>query len=1201
MRILPLNTPDALDPEKQAKIDALESKIARLTQKKSRGGLTPAEKKALTGAKRSLGQLTRVNLPREFSRAAVEREISDFLGSNPMLDPVDAVLMPYLEGTAGELTDQYLPDQFGVEEDYFDNDPVRKMQATKAGIPVSDDHKAWKQVLDGPVIDRLVDLMIGGKKARMDYAAKQLVEMSETSIAPPQTVLAAWLHLRYQETDRTLSQQDVVPAQDLRPGQGFTIHGDPFRVVADENLNRVIEHAESGFRLNLDYMDQMPVDQGSRQSADQIDSPFSLAPKHFLETVNSSSMPQSLRDTVASWDYISKSPYSHSYYSKPGKSWSHTPEGIRRVSDHWNFTSQGPEIHAKTDKPVENNTHWTLAEYREGTWNVINSVPADDALLQAWRDKKEKDNNRRYKATRIAVDKKRLFARVTKTIWSSGRNARKIGEEVVVGRVVRASPASIWLDRGQGEPTRFAREKADFYLSKQAAENEQSSGLALFDNWIGEYEPIRFSLFNSDPLYGQEARLTGKQEGMFEDLPNEPMNESGRYGFDPKDVAKALMYEPNPTAAYVWGITLAVQGKTAVPKNRVNNLQKWEAKEALRAIKDFKKAASALDKAEANFRAGKPQEDFETGSLFSVVAWQANPKEFENTAFSLFGTGATGNQVGLFSNRGNDEPKPDTPQPAAQDEPESTAPAGGALFGGQTPGRIEDFGEKIGGARKDYAENYRDQRRSALELGLAAEPLGKTWPEPDYQKLIDAGADLEAVAFARAARDEVPNKPRSAWKLSRWVNQVTGLRDFEFDILGGKYDVAEVRRRVESVAGLTKTLNRMRLYQRLGHGQTLKGVTLESGRYTVFKGDKMEPPKVIWSVEKRTGSRRSPEVLAYGDNPDQAIDNFAKHAEHLLSRKRKNHKTKFIVYRYRVGGQANQWWIGKKIRSGVHADLKRFDSSREAADYLQQNYDEVSSLWDAYRSVPNARRSKNAPRVGADHRRGVDVTPDQFSKAFGFRGVEFGNYVEQSRRQSDLNQSYDALMDLAGVLGIAPKALSLNGELVLAFGARGRGGKGAPAAHYEPVKVVINLTKHGGPGSLAHEWWHGVDNYFARQGGRNGADSYASERAGLQGIRPEMAEAFKGITDGIRSTRVPARSAIADRARSKPYFAQGREMSARMFEDFVRHRLDEQGYSNDYLVNIGSPEAFDALMEGGVALHREAGDAGHRRGVPGLF
>lgn len=78
--------------------------------------------------------------------------------------------------------------------------------------------------------------------------------------------------------------------------------------------------------------------------------------------------------------------------------------------------------------------------------------------------------------------------------------------------------------------------------------------------------------------------------------------------------------------------------------------------------------------------------------------------------------------------------------------------------------------------------------------------------------------------------------------------------------------------------------------------------------------------------------------------------------------------------------------------------------------------------------------------------------------------MQFGNYVESPRRQADLNRAYDSLHDLADVLNVPTKALSLNGRLGLAFGARG---KGKAAAHYEPGEVAINLTKGNGPGALA--------------------------------------------------------------------------------------------------------------------------------------
>ena len=52
-----------------------------------------------------------------------------------------------------------------------------------------------------------------------------------------------------------------------------------------------------------------------------------------------------------------------------------------------------------------------------------------------------------------------------------------------------------------------------------------------------------------------------------------------------------------------------------------------------------------------------------------------------------------------------------------------------------------------------------------------------------------------------------------------------------------------------------------------------------------------------------------------------------------------------------------------------------------------------------------------------------------------FRGVQFGNWVKQQERQQSLNEAFDALHDLASILNIPTKAISLGGELGLAFGA----------------------------------------------------------------------------------------------------------------------------------------------------------------------
>src|SRR5699024_3147526 len=111
--------------------------------------------------------------------------------------------------------------------------------------------------------------------------------------------------------------------------------------------------------------------------------------------------------------------------------------------------------------------------------------------------------------------------------------------------------------------------------------------------------------------------------------------------------------------------------------------------------------------------------------------------------------------------------------------------------------------------------------------------------------------------------------------------------------------------------------------------------------------------------------------------------------------------------------------------------------------------------------------------------------------------------------------------------GVPSKALSLDGELGLAFGARGRGGRRAAKAHFESDHIVINLTKRAGAGSLAHEWWHALDNYFARQRERRPGDFVTESPRQRQvkgpdgqlspesGVRPEIFDAFQRVMQAV--------------------------------------------------------------------------------------
>jgi hypothetical protein len=233
----------------------------------------------------------------------------------------------------------------------------------------------------------------------------------------------------------------------------------------------------------------------------------------------------------------------------------------------------------------------------------------------------------------------------------------------------------------------------------------------------------------------------------------------------------------------------------------------------------------------------------------------------------------------------------------------------------------------------------------------------------------------------------------------------------------------------------------------------------------------------------------------------------------------------------------------------------------------------------------------NTKRNGAERRKG-DVQGSDFMEAFGFRGVEFGNWNNQAERQQLMNDAYDGLMDLAEVLGLPPKAMGLNGDLALAFGARGHGLHSA-RAHYERPRAVINLTKAKGAGSLAHEWFHALDHYFGRQDGKasstwetnpdgtrtlktRGTLDYASHgfRSRDSGVRQQVREAYERL---ITTIFKKATTYVEDTVKADEFTARTRDELAREL-DSVRKGLSEQK-DPKYWKRNNKPASAEQLAE----------------------
>ncbi len=128
---------------------------------------------------------------------------------------------------------------------------------------------------------------------------------------------------------------------------------------------------------------------------------------------------------------------------------------------------------------------------------------------------------------------------------------------------------------------------------------------------------------------------------------------------------------------------------------------------------------------------------------------------------------------------------------------------------------------------------------------------------------------------------------------------------------------------------------------------------------------------------------------------------------------------------------------------------------------------------------PERPHLEHIEQYGIDTGRTGDISVEDFANTFGFRAVEFGEWLPQGERQEVLNMAYDGLISLAKVMGLPPVALGLPREsgdtLAAAFGSRG---KGRALAHYECGRRVFNLTRMKGAGSLGHEYAHALDHWL---------------------------------------------------------------------------------------------------------------------------
>jgi hypothetical protein len=204
------------------------------------------------------------------------------------------------------------------------------------------------------------------------------------------------------------------------------------------------------------------------------------------------------------------------------------------------------------------------------------------------------------------------------------------------------------------------------------------------------------------------------------------------------------------------------------------------------------------------------------------------------------------------------------------------------------------------------------------------------------------------------------------------------------------------------------------------------------------------------------------------------------------------------------------------------------------------------------------------------------------------RGLQWGNSVSDAEREHHLYHTAHALKDLTQLLGLPDQMASINGRLALAIGARGTG---RALAHYEPKLRVINLTRKGGVGSLAHEWAHAFDNLLFGVASGKYEGKERKDEPWHTGYLSDMAYSWKhhdnphtrAIAEPMDSIVNILHQQIRPRMNSdvqkqnldarmganwRSYWFSTKEMLARAFEQYVGQKMKANGLHNTYLTGV---------------------------------
>ncbi len=493
--------------------------------------------------------------------------------------------------------------------------------------------------------------------------------------------------------------------------------------------------------------------------------------------------------------------------------------------------------------------------------------------------------------------------------------------------------------------------------------------------------------------------------------------------------------------------------------------------------------------------------------------------------------------------------------------------------------KIEDFGEKIGGARKDLYRLDRELRVDDITDWSDIDrdkyiTKKEVFPRPDYDKLYAEGLAREVLFFIKRIRDALPSKPEPHLPYNVSAEEKRALLHSEQE----KYI-----RSIGEIYTKTMELNTFSqckaFYDQLCENDNILAKYINSRKFikaadldnsfsiSMFHRDLVKK-QFLYSDSEKKLSKYS--ILYYNGSNVRSVEVYGNRKALEIQA---GSGSRYYSYNNGELGDLNNWKADTYFALDEKRQVVLINS--ETKQQLLEKLLEIENVKAA--SVSSKKRKgkfippqlKHIRPTKQDHRQGRNITGEDMMNIFGFRAGEFGNWETENDKQTNLNMSYDAFKDLANALGISDADISLGGQLAIAYGSRG---VKSAAAHFEPGANVINLTKMNGAGSLGHEWGHALDFYISQTMGYSSI--FASDRAfSKDNIIYDVMDAIK-YTEDHKRTKYLQDAMKLDALHSKDaqgYWQSNVELFARAFASYVHDKL---GVS-DYLVGHSEAQSAD--------------------------